>query len=103
LPEKYFTSKKKLFTSIRAPCDLQKIAVCVNLGAVIFKSKHVGRHFCSYFQGILEVLRDLPGFQRIFFRILWDFSRILTKTKLLEYGCTLCNPASYTSGPDTTL
>jgi len=37
---------------IRAPCDLQKKAFRINSGAIIFKSKHVGRHFS--FQGVLE-------------------------------------------------
>jgi len=39
---------------IRTPCDLLKNAFHVNSGAIIFKSKHVGRHFCSDFQGVLE-------------------------------------------------
>jgi len=34
--------------------SLQKKTVNVNSGAIIFKSKHVGRHFCSDFQGVLE-------------------------------------------------
>jgi len=38
--------------SIRAPYDLKKSFV--NSGAIIFKSKHVGRHFCSDFQAVLE-------------------------------------------------
>ena len=50
VPEKYVKQvafKKKLFMSNRAPFH-------VNSGAIIFKSKRVGRHFCSDFQGVLE-------------------------------------------------
>jgi len=55
LPEKYFkklTSKKSLHVN---PAPFH-----VNKGAVIFKSKHVGRHFVSDLQGVLE------GSQRFF-------------------------------------
>ena len=51
LPEKYVTYKKKLFFSIQARCEK---AVHVNSGAITFKSKHVGRHFCSDFLGVLD-------------------------------------------------
>ena len=54
LARKILDLQKKLFMSIRAPCDLQKKAVHVNSGAIVFKSKHVGRHFCPDFQGVLE-------------------------------------------------
>ena len=40
--------------SIQALCELQKKAFHVNSGAIIFKSKHVGRHFRSDFQRVLE-------------------------------------------------
>jgi len=43
LPEKNF--KKVVSKKI-------KKALLVNSGAIIFKSKHVGRHFCSDFQGV---------------------------------------------------
>ena len=47
--------------------DLQKNALHVNLGAIIFKSKHVGRHFCSDFWEVLEgSQRFCPDFRRIF-------------------------------------
>jgi len=47
----------------------------VNSGDIIFKSKHVGRHFCSDFQGVLE------GSQRFcpdFMGICLDFYQIKT-------------------------
>jgi len=56
LPKKYF--KKS---------DVQKkTAFHVNPGATIFKSKHVGRHFCSGFQEVLEgSQRFCPDFHQI--------------------------------------
>ena len=50
LTKKYFkkkSSKKKLFMSIR-------MLFRINLGTIIFKSKHVGHHLCSDFQGVLD-------------------------------------------------
>jgi len=41
------TLTKMLFVSIRA-------SFLVNSGAIIFKSKHIGRHFCSDFHLVLE-------------------------------------------------
>jgi len=38
--------------------DLKRKVLHVILGAIFFTSKHIGRHFCSYFQGFCE------GFQR---------------------------------------
>jgi len=40
------------FSRILPTCS--KKAFHVNSGAFIFKSKHVGRHFCSDFQGFLK-------------------------------------------------
>jgi len=52
LVRKKLTSKKKLFMSIRAP---------------FFKSKHVGRHFCLYFQKVCEgSQRFFPDFKGFF-------------------------------------
>jgi len=53
LARKIHDLQKKLFMSIQAPCYLH-----VNSGAITFKSNHIGRHFCSDFQG------DLEGSQR---------------------------------------
>jgi len=44
-------------------------------GRHFFKSKHVRRHFCSNFQGVVKVLSS-------FARILWDFASIFTESKL---------------------
>jgi len=53
--------------SVWAPCDFQRKAIRINSGAIIFKSKHVGRHFCSDFQGILkDSQRFCPGFEGSF-------------------------------------
>jgi len=56
------------------------------LGAIFFKSKHVGHDFCSYFQGVCP---DFPGFcedftnfaqiSTDFARIFKDFAWIFTK------------------------
>jgi len=62
-------SKNKNKFLIWAPCDLQEKSFSCQFGAIIFNSKHVGRHFCSDFQGLLEDshrffpdLRILPRF-----------------------------------------
>jgi len=98
-PEKYFkfmTSKKKL--SVRAPCDLQKKAFHVNSDAIIFKSKHVGRHFCSDFHVVLEGShRFYPGFRDIcpdFMGFCPFFHQIKTFGGAVAPPCT---PSSYTS------
>jgi len=50
------------------------------LGAIFFKSKHVGRYFCPYFQGFYEGFHKFcPDFAWIF----REFTRIFTKSKLL--------------------
>jgi len=52
-----------------------KKALHVNSGAITFKSKHGGHHFCSDFQGVLE------GFQRFcldFMGFCPDFHHIKT-------------------------
>jgi len=52
------------------------------LGAIIFKSKHFGRHFCSDFQGALEgSQRFCPDFRRFcpnFIGFGQDFHQIKT-------------------------
>jgi len=45
--------------SIRAPFH-------ANSGAIIFKAKHVGRHFCSDFQGVLKFSEMLHRVWRMF-------------------------------------
>jgi len=45
------------------------------LGAIFFKSKHAGRHFCSYFQGVCS---DFQGFCEGFQRFFPDFHQIKT-------------------------
>ena len=81
LARKILDLQKKLFMSIRAPCDLQKKAVHVNSGAIVFKSKHIGRHFCPDFQGVLED-------SQIFCSDLSGVCPVFTKSKLLGCGCT---------------
>jgi len=58
---------------------------CVNSGAIIFKSKHVGRHFCSDFQGVLEGSQSFVRISEDFARMLLYFPLIFTKSKLLPY------------------
>jgi len=53
------TSKKRHFFQIKA---------C--LGAIFFKSKHIGHHFCSYFQGFWT---DFQGFAKVFTDFAWIF------------------------------
>jgi len=60
------------------------------LGVICFQSKDVGRHFCSYVQGVcLDFQGFYEGFHRFcpdfsgFCRIFRDFARIFTKSKLL--------------------
>jgi len=59
-----------------------KKAFHVNLGAIIFKSKHVGRHFCSDFQGVLDGSQrycpDFRGFCPDWMRFCPDFHQIKT-------------------------
>jgi len=73
--------------SIRAQCDLQKklsISIrapfYVNSGAIIVKSKYVGRHFCSDFQGVLEgserFCPDFRGFCPDFMGLWRNFHQI---------------------------
>jgi len=60
LPEKYFKisdlQKKALHVNSGTKWSPKKNkkAFHVNSGAIFFKSKHVGRHFCSDFQGVSE-------------------------------------------------
>jgi len=59
-----------------------------NSGAIFFKSEHVGRHFCSNFQGVCE------GSQRFFSDFMGfcpDFHQIKT------FGNAVAPPASYAS------
>jgi len=68
-------------TLARKILDLQKKAVHVNSGAIVFKSKHIGRHFCPDFQGVLED-------SQIFCSDLSGVCPVFTKSKLLGCGCT---------------
>ena len=45
----------------------------VNSGAIIFKSKHVGCHFCSDIQGVLEGSQRFCNDFKGFYLFLWDF------------------------------
>jgi len=60
----------------------KKISSC-DFGWLFFKSKHVGHHFCSGFQGFCDVFRDFDKISTDFARILRDFAGIFTKSKLL--------------------
>ena len=55
------------------------------LGASFFKSKDVGRHFCSYFHGVCE------GFQR-FCPDFEEFCQEFHQIKTFGGACTSCNP-----------
>jgi len=76
-------------TPKNVPPNTGKKSSC-DLVAILFKSKHDGRHFCSYFQGVCGDFQGFcegfhifcPDFHD-FVRILRDFSRIFTKSKLL--------------------
>ena len=68
LPEKKTPKKVK--------SHLEKKSSPRHFGRLFFKLKHVGRRFCSYFQGVHEGFRD--------------FARIFTKSKLL--GVSLHSP-----------
>jgi len=60
------------------------------LGASFFKSKDVGRHFCSYFHGVCERFqRYCPDFE--------EFCQEFHQIKTFGGACTPCNPVSYTS------
>jgi len=75
-----------------------KKAPHVILGAISFKSKHVGHHFCSHcefaqiFREFVKVFRDFARILKDFAWILRDFAQIFTKSKLL--GVCLHPPAS---------
>jgi len=60
----------------------EKKAVRVNSGAIIFKSNHVGCHFCSDFQGVLESSQwfglDFREFCPDLMRFFRDFHQIRT-------------------------
>jgi len=60
--------------------DLQNKPLHVILDAIFFKSKHAGRHFCSYFQEIREGFQKFcPDFTRfcpVFKEFCPDFHQI---------------------------
>jgi len=59
------TSKKNSSCRFGRYVISKKKAFRVNSGAIIFKSKHVGRHFCLDFQGVLESFQTFrPDFRR---------------------------------------
>ena len=80
--------------------DLQKTSLC-DFGRHFFRSKHVGRHFCSYFQGVCSDFQGFcEGFHRFcqistnFALIFREFAQISPNQSFL--GCA-CTPASYTT------
>jgi len=87
LPEKYFKisnlQKKALLVNLGAMWS-PKQAFHINSGAIIFKSKHVGRNLCSDFQGVLEGSQRFCVDFRGYCPILWDFAQIFTKSKLVR-------------------
>jgi len=95
----------QIFSQDRFWDDLQKrdsILWFWVLGIIFFKWKHIGHHFCLYFQGLC--LPDFQGFSegfKGFHRFCPDFCRfclgftnfaqIFTKWKLLGCACTPCS------------
>jgi len=63
-----------------------------HFGRHFFKSKHVGRHFCSYIRDFVKFSEILSGSCGIF-----------TKSSFWGWACTPCTPASYTSASNVTL
>jgi len=52
--KEFFPDSPKLARKLLQNKCPPKKTLHVNLGAIIFKSEHVGRHFCSDFQDVLE-------------------------------------------------
>ena len=81
----------KLARKIRQINDLQKKAFHVISGAIIFKSKHVGHHFCIFrwksltFRWFWKVVID-------FVRILWDLPGFSPNQNFWGFGCSPAPP-----------
>ena len=93
---------RRNFARILPTCP-GKAALHVSSDVIFFNSKHAGRHFCSYFQGVCEGCQrffpdfvgccpDFMGFCPDFIELCPIFCQIKT------FGGAVAPPASYTSG-----
>ena len=68
-------------------------------GRHFFKSKHVGRHFCSYFYGVfIDFSENFRRFSQSFCIFPLILSGFSPNQNVWGWACTSCTPASHTTG-----